>query len=89
MPPISQKKKDTIAEQILAHLFSLAPEPQFAKHISDSIARDDEFSKAILQELEKKKLLSNATDFDLIASRSCEIERVAFDFHLQIQRVGV
>ena len=61
MPPISHKKKDTIAEQILAHLFSLAPAPQFTAHIGRSIARDEEFTKSLLADLEKKKLVVKVT----------------------------
>jgi ribosomal protein S25 len=57
MPKISQKKKDKIAEQILHHLFEISPESQFTSKISEQIARDEEFIKAILQELQKKSLV--------------------------------
>ena len=57
MPPISQPKKDKISEQILAYLFSLAPEPKFTSSIAEEIARDEEFTKFLLLELEKKKII--------------------------------
>lgn len=57
MPKISDQKKDRISEQILAHLFNNSPTPLFTSHISREIARDEEFTKFLLQELEKKKLV--------------------------------
>lgn len=57
MPVISQKKKDKIAEQILHHLFEISPESKFTSDIAQEIARDEEFIKLILQELEKKSLI--------------------------------
>ena len=57
MPVISQKKKDKIAEQILHHLFEVYPESQFTSKISEQIARDEEFIKVLLLELQKKSLV--------------------------------
>jgi predicted transcriptional regulator with HTH domain len=57
MPKISQKKKDKISEQILHHLFEISPESQFTSKISEQIARDEEFVKTILNELQKKSLV--------------------------------
>jgi predicted transcriptional regulator with HTH domain len=57
MPKISQQKKDKIAEQILHHLFSISPALNFTAEISKEIARDEEFTKTILQELKEKKLV--------------------------------
>jgi hypothetical protein len=61
MPPISSKKREKISEQILAHLFEKSPNPQFTSHISESIARDEEFTKSLLNNLEKKKLIVKVT----------------------------
>jgi len=58
MPQISKQKKDKIAEQILHHLFSTSPSPQFTASIAESIARDEEFIKAMLQDLKIKNLVS-------------------------------
>ncbi len=57
MPTISDKKKDKISEQILHYLFSISPESKFTSEIGAEIARDEEFTKLLLLELEKKKLV--------------------------------
>ena len=57
MPKISKQKKDKISEQILAHLFNNSPTPIFTSHISKEIARDEEFTKSLLQDLEKQNLI--------------------------------
>jgi len=57
MPQISQAKKDKIQEQILHHLFTIAPEPQFTSKIAQEIARDEEFTKTLLQDLKSKNLI--------------------------------
>jgi len=57
MPKIGQEKKDKISEQILHHLFTISPQAIFTSSISKEIARDEEFIKAMLIELEKKKLV--------------------------------
>ena len=57
MPKISQQKKDKIAEQILHHLFSISPNAIHTNAIAREIARDEEFTKFLLQELKKKDLV--------------------------------
>ena len=57
MPAISQQKKDKISEQILHYLFTVSPESKFTSDISKEIARDEEFIKKMLIDLEKKKLI--------------------------------
>jgi hypothetical protein len=59
MPIISNKKKDKIAEQILHYLFSISPESKFCSQISSEIARDEEFTKSLLIDLEKKGLVNS------------------------------
>ncbi|PIN91409.1 hypothetical protein COU57_00720 [Candidatus Pacearchaeota archaeon CG10_big_fil_rev_8_21_14_0_10_32_14] len=54
---ISKEKKDKIAEQILALLYSKAPQPLFTSIIAKDLARDEEFIKQLLIGLEEKKLL--------------------------------
>ncbi len=61
MPSISEKTKDRISEQILAYLFSQSPEPRYTVDIASSVARDEEFTKALLLELEKRKLVIKVT----------------------------
>lgn len=57
MPPISKQKREKISEQILAHLFEQSPNAIFTSKIAESTARDEEFTKSLLQELEKNKLV--------------------------------
>lgn len=57
MPAISKQKKDKISEQILHYLFTLSPSSEFTNKIAAEIARDEEFVKSILLELEKNKLV--------------------------------
>jgi len=54
---ISNEKKEKIAEQILAFLYSKSPSPVFTFHIAKEVARDEEFIKRILLELKKKGLI--------------------------------
>jgi len=58
MPPISEEKKEKISEQILHHLFSASPEPQFTAKIAQEIARDEEFTKTLLLNLKEKQLIT-------------------------------
>jgi DNA-binding IscR family transcriptional regulator len=58
MPPISNTKKEKISEQILHHLFSISPEAHFTNKIAQEIARDEEFTKTLLQDLKKKNLVN-------------------------------
>lgn len=57
MPSISQKKKDKIAEQILSYLYSVSPELKFTSEIAEDTARDEEFVKSLLHDLQKKSLV--------------------------------
>ena len=57
MPAISKKKRSKISEHILSYLYEISPNAEFTSRISENIARDEEFTKSILQELEKSKLV--------------------------------
>jgi predicted transcriptional regulator with HTH domain len=57
MPEISALKKEKISEQILAYLFASSPESKFTSEIAREVARDEEFTKALLISLLKKSLL--------------------------------
>ncbi len=54
---ISKEKKDKISEQILATLFLISPKPIFTSHIARELARDEEFIKKLLIDLNSKKLI--------------------------------
>lgn len=57
MPKISKEKRDRIQEQILQFLFQIFPKQVFTSDIAVEIARDEEFIKELLQDLEKKELV--------------------------------
>tara|TARA_Y100000310_G_scaffold31612_1_gene29942 strand:- start:1044 stop:1313 length:270 start_codon:yes stop_codon:yes gene_type:complete len=57
MPQISQQKKEKIQEQILFYLYSIFPKQVFTADIAKELARDEEFTKILLLELEKKQLI--------------------------------
>ena len=57
MPTISQKKKDKISEQILHYLFTINPDSAHTNKIAEELARDEEFIKSLLLELNSKKLV--------------------------------
>jgi len=57
MPTISQAKRDKISEQILHYLFTVSPDSRFTAEVAKEIARDEEFTKALLQQMQKHKLV--------------------------------
>lgn len=57
MPRLSKEKRDKISEQILHYLFTISPASAFTNKIASETARDEEFTKALLQELSKKVLI--------------------------------
>ena len=59
MPKISVKKEDKIKESILHFLFQQAPKAMFTASISQELARDEEYIKKLLLDLENKKLVSS------------------------------
>lgn len=54
---ISEKNKQKISEQILAHLYSIAPRAVFTVQIAGELARDEEFVKQLLINLKEKGLV--------------------------------
>lgn len=57
MPRISNEKKEKIQEQLLFFLFGIFPKQVFTSDIAKELARDEEFMKVLLHELEKKDLV--------------------------------
>lgn len=57
MPRISNQKKEKISEQILHYLFSINPDSKFTSEVAKEVARDEEFTKVLLQGLQKNKLV--------------------------------
>jgi prolyl-tRNA editing enzyme YbaK/EbsC (Cys-tRNA(Pro) deacylase) len=89
MPVISKIKKDKIAEQILHYLFSIAPESKFTAEISAEIARDEEFVKSILSDLQKKELIvaitKNKSGISYMKRQRWRLANQAFDVYTKAQ----
>lgn len=57
MPKISKEKLEKISEQVLSHLYSVFPKQIYTSEIAKELARDEEFIKKIMQDLESKSLV--------------------------------
>ncbi len=57
MPRISEEKRQKISEQILFHLYTVFPKQIFTAEVAKEVARDEEFTKRILIEMEKRGLI--------------------------------
>lgn len=57
MPTISNKKREKISEQMLLYLYTIFPKLAYTSEIAAEVARDEEFAKTLLEELEKKELV--------------------------------
>ncbi len=58
MPPISKEKKERIQEQIIYFLYTSFPKQIFTSDISHELARDEEFIKKLILDLEKNQLVT-------------------------------
>ena len=89
MPLISKSKIDKIAEQVLHYLFSVSPESKFTSHISAEIARDEEFIKSLLTDLEKKGLVisinKNKSGIQYAKRQRWRLSNQAFDVYSKAQ----
>ena len=59
MPRISQSKQDKIKESILLLLFQNSPKSLFTAKISQELARDEEYVKKLLLEMETETMVSS------------------------------
>ncbi len=62
MPSISKEKIKKIKENIIFFLFNSFPKALFTSEIASEIARDEEFTKKILLDLEKEKIIIKITN---------------------------
>lgn len=89
MPKISQSKIDKIQEQILHYLFTTAPQPKFTSEIANSIARDEEFTKVLLEDLKIKTLVveikKNPKGEDYIKRQRWRLADVVYNLYQQRQ----
>ena len=89
MPKLGQEKRDKISEQILNYLFTISPEPKFTSEIAKEIARDEEFTKSILQDLGQKKLIAevnkNKNGVDYLKRQRWRLSNQAFEVYSRHQ----
>ena len=89
MPQISKQKRDKISEQILHYLFTSSPQAQFTNKIAQEIARDEEFTKSLLLELEKNKLIvkiiKSPEGFEYIRRERWSLSQSAFNIYKKHQ----
>jgi hypothetical protein len=57
MPKISEQKQEKIKEAVLLFLFQSSPKALFTSHVSQELARDEEYMKKLLLELEQKNIV--------------------------------
>ena len=57
MPKISEVKIEKISEHILSYLYGVFPKMVFTVDVARDIARDEEFVKRLLLDLEEKGLV--------------------------------
>lgn len=70
---ISKQKRDRISEQILSHLYHNFPSAFHTSSVAKELARDEEFIKQLLLELQDKKLVSciKKSPEGILYSRRC------------------
>lgn len=89
MPKISEQKKQKISEQILHHLFAISPEAAFTNKIAHEIARDEEFTKVLLEDLKSKSLVveinKNPDGKTLIRRQRWRLSEAAFKVYSRHQ----
>lgn len=89
MPTISKQKKDKIAEHILHYLFTISPESAFTVSIAKEIARDEEFTKSLLNDLHSKSLVipisKNQSGKDYSRRTRWRLSNQAFEIYKKFQ----
>lgn len=89
MPRLSKEKRDKISEQILHYLFTISPEAIFTSVIASTTARDEEFTKTLLLELQKKGLIvqvnKNKNGIDYLRRQRWRLSNQAYDAYKKHQ----
>lgn len=92
MPTIADKTRKRISEQVLGYLFSTAPESRYTADIAKELARDEEFMKSLLHDLEKKKLVikitKNAAGIDFTRRQRWRLSNQTFEAYSRMQRTN-
>ena len=89
MPKISKQKIEKISEQILSYLYSIFPKQIFTSDIAREMARDEEFMKNLLIELEKKELVikinKNSLGYKYSRRLRWRISNKAYEIYKKLQ----
>ena len=89
MPKLSETKKEKISEHILSILLDNFPKPMFTSYIAREIARDEEFTKDLLQILHKKELVvpitKNPTGLDYLRRTRWRLSNKAHSIYIHRQ----
>ena len=93
MPQISKEKRDKISEQILAYLFNQSPESKFTSTIAKELARDEEFTKKLLTELQKQKLIikikKNSLGVEYLRRERWRLSNTTFEIYKKHQNESI
>jgi hypothetical protein len=86
---ISDIKREKISEQILAFLYSSNPKSFFTSYIAKEIARDEEFTKSLLINMKKKKLVieikKNSKGIDYIRRSRWKLSESSYNLYKKYQ----
>ncbi len=89
MPKISKEKRERIQEHIISFLYSSFPKQIFTSDISQELARDEEFIKTLLLDLEKKQLVirisKNSNGREFLRRIRWRISNRAYDVYKKSQ----
>lgn len=90
MPIISRKKEEKIKEAILLLLFQNSPKAMFTYCIAQEIARDEEFTKKLLLDLEARKLVvavkKNNKGLDYIRRTKWRLSNKVYEAYKKLSR---
>lgn len=89
MPKISNQKIEKICTQILSYLYSIFPRQVFTFDIAKELARDEEFIKKLMLDLEKKELVvkidKNSLGYKYLKRLRWRISNKAYDIYKKFQ----
>ena len=89
MPKISEQKIKKISEQILSYLYLIFPKQIFTSDIAKELARDEEFMKNLLKDLEKKDLVikidKNSKGYKYSRRLRWRISNKAYEIYKKLQ----
>jgi predicted transcriptional regulator with HTH domain len=87
MSRLSKEKKQLISQQILSLLYDSFPKSLFTSEIAKNIVRDEEFTKSLLYDLNKKNLIikinKNSQGINYLKRTRWQISNKTYDLFLK------